>query len=134
MFHNNALYLPCGSKIQLLYLLWFSRYLRFFIFRQNSRWPPKGFSGFNIILYCCESKIRSKLILLHCGSKICSIFVNFVFCKKLAKGSNKESKNVETAHPHYWKIFEKLEIVLCSDPMRIKKFVEIALSCTVKEI
>ena len=34
--------IPCGSKIRLksLYLLWFSRYSHFFIFRKNPSWPP----------------------------------------------------------------------------------------------
>ena len=43
MLQANTILLPCGSKIhsKSLYLLRFQRYLRFFIFRKNSRWPPK---------------------------------------------------------------------------------------------
>ena len=42
-FAQDTLVLPCGSKIcsKSLYLLWFSRYSHFFIFRKNPRWPPK---------------------------------------------------------------------------------------------
>ena len=42
-FTYDTLVLPCGSKIRSksLYLLQFSRYWHFFIFRKNSRWPPK---------------------------------------------------------------------------------------------
>ena len=42
-FAQETLVLPCGSKIhsKSLYLLRFSRYSHFFIFRQNPRWPPK---------------------------------------------------------------------------------------------
>ena len=42
-FAWDTLVLPCGSKIhsKLLYLLRFSRYSHFFIFRKNPRWPPK---------------------------------------------------------------------------------------------
>ena len=40
---KKHLLLPCVSKIwsKSLYLLRFSTYLRFFVFRKNSRWPPK---------------------------------------------------------------------------------------------
>ena len=43
MLQANTILLTCGSKIRSksLYLLRFQRYLRFFIFRKNSRWPPK---------------------------------------------------------------------------------------------
>ena len=39
----DTLAIPCGSKIRSksLYLLRFSRYSHFFIFRKNPRWPPK---------------------------------------------------------------------------------------------
>ena len=42
-FTKEHLVLPCGSKIRSksLYLLQFSRYLQFSVFRKNSRWPPK---------------------------------------------------------------------------------------------
>ena len=42
-FALDTLVLPCGSKIRSksLYLVRFSRYSHFFIFRKNSRWPPK---------------------------------------------------------------------------------------------
>ena len=42
-FAYDTVVLPCGSKIhaKLLYLLWFSRYSHFFIFRKIPRWPPK---------------------------------------------------------------------------------------------
>ena len=42
-FAQDTLVLPCGSRIRSksLYLIWFSRYSRFFIFRKNPRWPPK---------------------------------------------------------------------------------------------
>ena len=42
-FAQDTLVLPCGSKIRSksLYLLRFSRYSHFFIFRKNLRWPPK---------------------------------------------------------------------------------------------
>ena len=42
-FAQDTLVLPCGSKIRSksLYLLRFSRYSHFFIFRKNPRWPPK---------------------------------------------------------------------------------------------
>ena len=42
-FAQDTLVLPHGSKICLksLYLLRFSRYSHFFIFRKNLRWPPK---------------------------------------------------------------------------------------------
>ena len=41
--NKKHLPLPCGSKIRSksLYLLRFSRYLRFSVFRKNSRWPQK---------------------------------------------------------------------------------------------
>ena len=42
-FAQDTLVLTCGSKIcsKSFYLLWFSRYSHFFIFRKNPRWPPK---------------------------------------------------------------------------------------------
>ena len=42
-FPQDTLVPPCGSKIRSksLYLLRFSRYCHFFIFRKNPRWPPK---------------------------------------------------------------------------------------------
>ena len=42
-FAWDTLAIPCGSKIRSksLYLLRFSRYSHFFIFRKNPRWPPK---------------------------------------------------------------------------------------------
>ena len=42
-YSQDTLVLPCGSKIpsKSLYLLRFSRYLHFFIFRKNPRWSPK---------------------------------------------------------------------------------------------
>ena len=42
-FQQDTLVPPCGSKIRSksLYLLPFSRYWHFFIFRKNPRWPPK---------------------------------------------------------------------------------------------
>ena len=42
-FAQDTLVLPCGSKIRSksLYLLRFSRYSHFFIYRKNPRWPPK---------------------------------------------------------------------------------------------
>ena len=42
-FALDTLVLPCGSKIRSksLYLIRFSRYSHFFIFRKNPRWPPK---------------------------------------------------------------------------------------------
>ena len=42
-FAWDTLAIPCESKIRskLLYLLRFSRYSHFFIFRKNPRWPPK---------------------------------------------------------------------------------------------
>ena len=42
-FPQDTLVLPCGSKIRSksLYLLRFSRYSHFLIFRKNLRWPPK---------------------------------------------------------------------------------------------
>ena len=42
-FAQDTLVPPCGSKIRSksLYLLRFSRYCHFFIFRKNPRWPPK---------------------------------------------------------------------------------------------
>ena len=42
-FAQDTLVLPCGSKIcsKSLYLLRFSRYSHFFIFRKDPGWPPK---------------------------------------------------------------------------------------------
>ena len=42
-FAQETLVAPCGSKIRSksLYLLRFSRYCHFSIFRKNPRWPPK---------------------------------------------------------------------------------------------
>ena len=42
-FAWDTLAIPCGLKIRSksLYLLRFSRYSHFFIFRKNPRWPPK---------------------------------------------------------------------------------------------
>ena len=42
-FAWDTLAIPCGSKIhsKSLYLLRFSRYSHFFIFRKNPRWPPE---------------------------------------------------------------------------------------------
>ena len=42
-FAQDTLVLPCGSKIRSksLYLLQFSRYSHFFIYRKNPRWPSK---------------------------------------------------------------------------------------------
>ena len=42
-YQRYTLVLPWGSKIpsKSLYLLWFSRYSHFFIFRKNPRWLPK---------------------------------------------------------------------------------------------
>ena len=42
-FAWDTLAIPCGSKIhsKSIYLLQFSRYSHYFIFRKNPRWPPK---------------------------------------------------------------------------------------------
>ena len=42
-FAQDTLVLPYGSKLcsKSHYLLWFSRYSHFFIYRKNPRWPPK---------------------------------------------------------------------------------------------
>ena len=42
-FAQDTLVLPCGSKLRSKshYLLRFSRYSHFFIFRKNLRWPPR---------------------------------------------------------------------------------------------
>ena len=87
MFQQNTLLLPCGSKIHLksLHLLRFSRYLPFFIFCKNSRWPPKvvKFEFFHIATKYSYTTLWVKNSLkIALSLTVFEIFAFFVFCKK----------------------------------------------------
>ena len=116
---------PQKSKMA-AYVLQFSRYSHFFIFRKNPRWPPKV-AKIEIFPLCighsCTtlwSKIRSKSLYLVRFSRYSHFFI---FRK----------------NPRWPPKVAKIEIFpLCKRPscttLRFKNSVEIALSLTVFEI
>ena len=90
MFQQNTLLLPCGSKIRSksLYLRQFQRYLPFFIFSKNSRWPPKvvKFEIFHIATkYSCTTLWVKNSLEIALSLTVFEIFPLFVFCKKTVK-------------------------------------------------
>ena len=90
MFQQNTLLLPCGSKIRSksLYLWQFQRYLPFFIFRKNSRWPPKvvKFEIFHIAtIYSCTTVRVKNSLEIALSLTVFEIFALFVFCNKTVK-------------------------------------------------
>ena len=90
-FAYDTLVLPCGSKIRSksLYLLRFSRYSHFFIFRKNSRWPPKV-AKIEIFPHCIEYSCTTLWIKnsleIALSLTVCNIFMIFHI---FTKSSNK---------------------------------------------
>ena len=127
-FAWDTLAIPCGSKIRSksLYLLRFSRYSHFFIFRKKPRWPPKVAKlkffpfAWDTLAIPCGSKIRSKSLYLLRFSRYSHFFI---FRKK----------------PRWPPKVAKIEIfALCMghscNTLRVENSLEIALSLTVFEI
>ena len=156
-FEQETLVPPCGSKIHLksLYLLRFSRYWHFFIFRKNPRWPPKV-AKIEIFHHwtgdsCTTVRVKNSLeiaILLEvihiysfaqdtlvppCGSKICSKSLY------LLRFSRYWLFFIFRKNPRWPPKVAKIEIIplwtgdSCTT-LWVKNLLEIALSLTVFEI
>ena len=91
-FHAwDTLAMPCGSKIRLksLYLLRFSRYSHFFIFRKNPRWPPKV-AKIEIFALCMEDSCNTLRVENSLEITLSlTVFDIFVIFHIFTKGSNK---------------------------------------------
>ena len=96
-FAKDPLVLPRGSKIRLksLYLLRFSRYSHFFIFRKNSRWPPKV-AKLEIFLLCigysCTTLWVKNSLEIALSRTVFEIFTLFHFQQK-SKMAAKSGEN-----------------------------------------
>ena len=139
-WHGHSAEIPCGSKIssKSLYLARFSRYKHFCVLQfrekfENSKWPPffprnflfEKWHGYSAEIPC-GSKISSKSLYLAGFSRYKHFYV-LQFLRKIRKFKMAAIFG-ET------KIFSKLGKVLRRDTLRVKNFVEIALSSRVFEI
>ena len=139
-WHGYSAEIPCGSKIssKSLYLARFSRYKHFCVLQfcekfENSKWPPflarqnffENWHGYSAEIPC-GSKISSKSLYLARFSRYKHFYV-LQFLRKIRKFKMAAIFG-ET------KFFSKLAWLLCRDTLRVKNFVEIALSSTVFEI
>ena len=96
-FAYNTLVLPCGSKIRSksLYLVRFSRFSHFFIFRKNPRWPPKvaKIEIFPLdIRYSCTSLWVKNSLEIALSLTVFEIFTLFHFPQK-SKMAAKSGEN-----------------------------------------
>ena len=127
-FAWDTLAIPCGSKIRSksLYLLRFSRYSHFFIFRKNPRWPPKV-AKIEIFRLCmghsCNTLRVKNSFEIALSLTVFEIFTLFHFPQK-SKMAPKVAK-IE--------IFRLCMGHSCNT-LRVKNSFEIALSLTVFEI
>ena len=93
-FPQDTVVPPCGSKIhsKSLYLLRFSRYWHFFIFRKNPRWPPKV-AKIEISLlctgHCCTTLWVKKFARNHSISYGFRDIDTFPFSAKIQDGRRK---------------------------------------------
>ena len=127
-FAWDTLAIPCGSKIRSksLYLLRFSRYSHFFIFRKNPRWPPKV-AKIEIFALCmghsCNTLRVENSLEIALSLTVFETFTLFHFPQK----SKMAAKSGEI------EIFP-----LCmghsSNTLRVENSLEIALSLTVFDI
>ena len=113
---KKLLLLPCGSKIRSksLYLLQFSRYLQFSVFRKNSRWPPKieKIKNFDIFSHPAGPKFDRNGSISYGFRDIC----DFMFSAKIQDGRQKLKK---------WKILisaKKHPLLPCGSKIRSKLF------------
>ena len=127
-FVQNTFLLPCESKIlsKSLYLLRFVRYSDFFVFRKNSRWPPKV-SKIENFQFCTEYS-STTLWVKNCVEIALSLTVSeilrfFHFSQKI-KMAAKSGEN--------WNF--SILIEYSATTLRIKNSVQITLSLTVSEI
>ena len=89
--------LPCGSKIRSksLYLVWFSKYSHFIIFRKNPRWPPKvaKIEIFPLCIgYSCTTLRVKNLLEIALSCMVFEIFTLFHFPQK-SKMAAKSGEN-----------------------------------------
>ena len=96
-FALDTLLLPCGSKIhsKSLYLVRFSRYSHFFIFRKNPRWPPKV-AKIEIFPLCkrpsCTTLRVKNSVEIALSRTVFEIFTFFHFPQKFQDGRQKWRK------------------------------------------
>ena len=96
-FAYDTVVLPCRSKIHAksLYLIRFSRYSHFFIFRKNPRWPPKvakiEIFPFSIGHSCTTLWVKNSLE-IALPLTVFEIFTLFLFSAKIQDGRQKWQK------------------------------------------
>ena len=114
--YRILLYYPAGQKVRSksLYLVWFSRYSHFFIFRKNPRCPPKVAKNeifpplYRILLhYSAGQKVRSKSLYLV---RFLGILTFFHFPQK-SKMAAKSGENWNFSPLHrilfYYPVYQK---------------------------